>query len=110
LTRRLDAVPYALRQVASIMIVLCSALSATRPTMIRTKTPLSPQHFQRLQRGSSPDRIPSASRNTEPIAIDGNYAAEGTEVINAGLAMTLGEGRLQPLYLRAGQPVRLLIG
>ena len=47
-TPRLDALRCALRSVASIMIVLCSALSAARPTMIRAKTPLSLQRFQRF--------------------------------------------------------------
>lgn len=47
-TRRLDAVRCALRYVASIMMVLCSALSAARPSMIRAKTPLSLQRFQPL--------------------------------------------------------------
>ena len=47
-TPRLDAVRCALRYVASVMIVLCSALSVARPTMIRAKSPLSLQRFQRL--------------------------------------------------------------
>ncbi|WP_394342809.1 transposase [Paenirhodobacter populi] len=38
-THGLDAVRCALRWVASIMMVLCAACSAARPTMIRAKTP-----------------------------------------------------------------------
>ena len=48
LTRRLEAVRCAFRQVASIITVPGSASAAANPSIIRVNTPLSPQRFLRL--------------------------------------------------------------
>ena len=44
---------------------------------------------------------------SQTIAIDENYAAENTTIIDAGLAMAPGEERFEALHLRLGQPVKI---
>ena len=84
LGRRPQAVRSAFRQVASIMIVLRSVLSAARPTMFS-------------QRIGPP----------QPIAMGEDCPAEDATIIDAGLAMALRKGGFWSLCWGAAQPAKI---
>lgn len=68
-TRRLDAERCALSYVASIMIVLSSALAAAKPGTMRAKTPWSLQWFQLLYRVLAEPHFLSASHHRESLRL-----------------------------------------
>ncbi|MFT4915445.1 MAG: hypothetical protein ACI9C3_001306 [Yoonia sp.] len=130
--RRLDAIRYALRYVASLEIVLLSGACSASRIMIRANTPISRQRFKRLysvfggpyatgalhqrRRGaarSCPEtstgrRIGPTARNVmHPIAIDENNPAQYTKVIHASTSSALWKVRPQLLHLRLSQPIQI---
>ncbi|MPL96458.1 hypothetical protein SDC9_42639 [bioreactor metagenome] len=78
-------------------------VASLEPVAFSHSPPALPAVVEGLRRTVFLRRVTPA----QPIAIDENYAAEDTAIIDAGLAMALGEERLQPLHLRVGQPVKI---
>jgi hypothetical protein len=67
--RRPEAVRCALRYVAAIMMVFCSALSDASPSIIRAKTPMTPHRFQRMQRLFAGPYSRRASHHLNPLRL-----------------------------------------
>jgi hypothetical protein len=65
--------------------------------------PPLPPIVERLGRSILPRRVTPS----QPVAIDEDYAAQHTPVIDPRLAMALWKERLQPLQLRLGQPEKV---